>query len=164
MKPKEPDAPLALPMVLPEPEAPAAPNEADELAAREAAEKAEADRLAKIARADGIRRISETWNIVASNCGLTTIRKLTDARRKAAGARLDEHGIDAMLDMIAAIPQSPFLLGENDRGWKLDYDAMCQASTCVKLIEGNITTAALAVRAAGGDGYYTPSFIQRRQG
>lgn len=82
-------------------------------------------------------QIFDAWNAMASECGLALATKLNDRRKIQAKARLDEHGGETIIAVIGKIPESPFLLGRNDRGWKANFDWLLQPSSMQKLIEGN---------------------------
>lgn len=73
---------------------------------------------------------------MARTNGLKQIVKMTDERRKRLNARIAEHGVDAVIAAIRTIPESPFLMGGGDRGWKANFDWLLSPKYCVKLIEG----------------------------
>ena len=82
--------------------------------------------------------IASLWNEV---CGgvLPKVAKLTPKRRTHTRARLRETGRD--LDWWRAyfrrILAAPFLVGENDRGWKADFDwATGNEDNVTKVLEG----------------------------
>lgn len=74
--------------------------------------------------------------LIAVECGLSVPAKLTTGRRSALQVRLREHGIDAWRKAIANIRGSPFLRGENERGWRADLDFVLQAKSFNRLLEG----------------------------
>jgi hypothetical protein len=80
--------------------------------------------------------VVDQWNDMARRCGLSQVAKMTDERKKRLKARIADHGLEAILAGILSIPQSPFLRGENDNGWKATFDWMLAPNYCVKLIEG----------------------------
>lgn len=86
---------------------------------------------------DELETVKSAWNEMARPNGLTTIRDLTDARKSKLRQRIrDAGGLEPFLDAIRTIPQSSFLIGEDGRGWKADFDFVLQASKFTKLIEG----------------------------
>lgn len=76
------------------------------------------------------------WNETATRFGLPTVRKLTEQRRRALNARIRQHSIDEWTEAIAAIERNPWLHGQNDRGWRADFDFLLQPKSFTKLIEG----------------------------
>ena len=77
------------------------------------------------------------WNDLADACGLAKVGKLTDARKRAVKVRLREYPeLDAWQSAFSHIHASPFLRGENNRGWKADFDFLLQAKSFTKLVEG----------------------------
>lgn len=77
------------------------------------------------------------WNELAARCDLASVQKLTDARRRKLAARLrDCGGLAGWRAALGKVEASRFLRGENDRGWRADFDFMLQESSFVKLMEG----------------------------
>jgi hypothetical protein len=81
--------------------------------------------------------LMDDWNSMASKSGLSKVERLTDQRRKALKARIEEAGsIEAFKTTMAKIAKSRFLTGQNDRKWKADFDFILQPTSFVKLSEG----------------------------
>lgn len=80
-------------------------------------------------------QVIEAWNVMAGAAGVPKAR-LTPERRKKLNTFVRRHTIDDITEAIWAIPRSPFLCGENDRGWKAGIDFILQPSSFTKLIEG----------------------------
>lgn len=77
------------------------------------------------------------WNRLADEAGLPKVRMLTEARRQAVRRRLVEAGgIEGWETAMDQIRRSGFLRGENDRGWRADFDFVLQAKSFARLIEG----------------------------
>lgn len=81
--------------------------------------------------------VVEAWNAMAARTGLASVVKLTEARRKHLNTRIRQYAIDDFISAIDAIERSPFLLGENGRAWRADFDFLLQPSSFIKLIEGS---------------------------
>lgn len=82
---------------------------------------------------DAIRR----WNVMAGEVGLPTVQKLTNPRKVSLAHRLREcGGIEGWDAVLSKIRGSPFLLGDNQRGWRANFDFLMQASSFTKLMEG----------------------------
>jgi hypothetical protein len=86
----------------------------------------------------GVRpeHVIEAWNMTAEPIGLQRVRKLTPERRRKLNTFIRRHTIDEITEGIAAIPRSPFLRGENARGWRADFDWMLEPKNFTKLTEG----------------------------
>lgn len=83
-----------------------------------------------------VKDIVEAWNELAEAKGLAKVVKVTDSRRKQIQARIKEYEPDDWSKALTAIYKSKFLCGENDRGWKADFDFLLQPKSFVKLVEG----------------------------
>jgi len=78
------------------------------------------------------------WNDLAKQCGLPTVAKLTDSRRRRAQARIRQYPeVEAWQRAFASIRGSPWLQGQNDRGWRADFDFLLQDKSFTKLVEGS---------------------------
>lgn len=81
--------------------------------------------------------IVEDWNALAGELDLPKVVKLTPARRRALKVRLHEYPeLEAWQRAFRTIRESPFLLGDNQRAWKADFDFLLQAKSFTKLTEG----------------------------
>lgn len=80
--------------------------------------------------------IVSKYNSIAKECKLTSIYKLSDKRRVKLKARLDEVGEDELLKAIDKIKESSFLIGNNDRNWKISFDWLINNdNNMIKLLE-----------------------------
>lgn len=81
--------------------------------------------------------VLEYWNTLAGRHGLPKISKLTPARKQRLKARIKEFPeIESWATAFKNIERSAFLRGDNDRGWKANFDFLLQPGSFVKLIEG----------------------------
>jgi len=80
--------------------------------------------------------ICEWWN---THSKLKEITKITDQRKPNVNARVKEHGIDAIYKMIDQAGRSPFLRGDNSRGFIATFDWCFKPKNFVKVLEGNYT-------------------------
>lgn len=80
-------------------------------------------------------QVLEAWNVMAGEAGLPKA-KMTPERRKKLKPFIRRHSVDDITEAIWAIPRSPFLRGENDRGWRPNFDFLLQPSSFTKIIEG----------------------------
>lgn len=89
----------------------------------------------KVPPAVSPEQVVEAWNTMADGAGVPKA-KLTPERRRKLSTFVRRHTIDDITEAIWAVPRSPFLCGENDRGWKAGIDFILQPSSFTKLIEG----------------------------
>ena len=52
-------------------------------------------------------------------------------------ARIRENGVDAVLEAIENVKKSPFLLGDNKKGWQITFDWFVRPNNFPKVLEGN---------------------------
>ena len=83
-----------------------------------------------------VDEVVRAWNDLAADRDLPRVVKVTPTRRKQIQARIREYTADDWSTALSAIYRSKFLCGENDRGWKADFDFLLQPKSFVKLIEG----------------------------
>lgn len=81
--------------------------------------------------------VTDAWNMVADQAGLAKIRFMTRTRTLHLHARIAEAGIPAIYEAICRVGESAFCCGDNDRGWKADFDFILQPKSFVKLLEGH---------------------------
>lgn len=69
---------------------------------------------------------------------LSKVFKLTDSRKKSINARLNEKDItiDTFKEVFTKAQNSSFLTGNNDRGFKADFDWLLNQSNFYKTLEG----------------------------
>lgn len=78
------------------------------------------------------------WNDLATDSNLPKVQNMSEARSKSLKARLGEcGGIEGWRAAICKVRDSPFLRGENDKGWKADFDFVLQSKSFTKLMEGS---------------------------
>ena len=80
----------------------------------------------------------EVWKEVFGEA-LSVPRKLTDARIRASRARfVDEFASDrdAWRAFLERVRASPFLMGDNDRQWRIDFDFAIKPASIAKITEG----------------------------
>lgn len=90
----------------------------------------------------------KAYNAMADRAGLAQVQKLHDTRKAKLRARLkDCGGLEGWSVALAKVEASPFLTGQNDRGWRADFDFLMRESSFTKLMEG-----AYDGRPGGGGG------------
>lgn len=80
--------------------------------------------------------VVEVWNDLAVKHGLPSVKKVTPERLKKLNSFIRRWSIDDITEAIEAIPRSPFLLGQNDRGWQASFDWFLEPRNLTKLTEG----------------------------
>lgn len=68
---------------------------------------------------------------------LQQIKLMTEARKKVVKARIAQYGKESIRTAFNIVLQSPFLLGENSRNWKCDFDWIFKQANYTKILEGN---------------------------
>lgn len=80
--------------------------------------------------------IVEDWNLLAEQCGLPKVKRLSDERRRKLRVRLRQYpDIEDWQTAFNHIRETPFLRGENREGWRADFDFLLQAKSFTKLTE-----------------------------
>lgn len=88
-------------------------------------------------RQDGLAEALAAFNRMAAEVGLPEAQGLSRKRRLALKARLrDCGGIVGWRIAMDRVRASPFLRGDNDRGWRASLDFLLKAESFAKLMEG----------------------------
>jgi hypothetical protein len=82
------------------------------------------------------QEVLDAWHERMVPQGFPAIRKMTNQRQRQLRARIRDSTIDEWQQAMAAMERSAFLRGENDRGWKADFDFLLQPKSFTKLLEG----------------------------
>jgi len=83
-----------------------------------------------------VQKAFDNYNLAAAEYGLPLAEKLTEDRRRKLRARLKEHTLEGWNRALTNIEGTPFLRGENDRGWRADLDFLLQPTSLNKVLEG----------------------------
>lgn len=67
------------------------------------------------------------------------LTKLSDARKKAIRARLNQYSIEDFRKMFDLAEHSDFLKGKNSRNWSATFDWMIKDTNMAKILDGNYT-------------------------
>ena len=91
----------------------------------------------KPTRAELIKSIADQWNGL-EDYGIRPIRRLsTDSIRYGMlNARINDYGYESVIQAIESIKRSPFLQGDNDRGWRIDFEWFVKPNNFCKVWEG----------------------------
>ena len=68
------------------------------------------------------------------------LSKLSESRKKAIRARLNQYTIDDFKRMFELAEESDFLKGANGRNWTATFDWMVKDSNMAKILDGNYKT------------------------
>ena len=84
------------------------------------------------------QKVIDAWNTL-SVYGIQPVRKIADGTQRAdwLKARLNQYGLKAVLEAIARITQSEFLMGRNPKGWVITFDWFIRPNNFPKVYEGN---------------------------
>ena len=78
----------------------------------------------------------DQWNDLAQKCSLPKCVKMTRARKAKLQRIIREHGIDQFTQALDIIESSPFLKGDNNRGWKASFNFIITEAKFINIIEG----------------------------
>lgn len=90
--------------------------------------------------------IVDAWQAMAGRSGLPPIRLMTKAREAALRQRIADVGAVLLMEAIIAVERSAFCRGDNDRGWKADFDFILQQKSLAKLLEHGYPSRRPALR------------------
>ena len=68
---------------------------------------------------------------------LPKVLKLSDSRKKAIKARLNDFGLEEIKRAFVLTEQSDFLKGTNTNGWQASFDWLMKPANLTKVLEGN---------------------------
>lgn len=84
-----------------------------------------------------IESVVDFFNKTMASAVIPKIRGSSGKRKTAIQARIREHGIDAVYEMITIASKSDFLNGKNNRNWVANFDWLFLPTNFQKVIEGN---------------------------
>lgn len=91
----------------------------------------------EVVRSDSVDEATRAYNDLAERIDMPRCQKLSSSRRTRLLARLQDcGGLDGWDAALAKLEMSSFCRGKNDRGWKADFDFLCQDKTFTRLMEG----------------------------
>lgn len=88
----------------------------------------------------GPAQMLELWNQLAGPWKLPVARSLDAGRRRACLSILKTYDLENVKEALDAIRASPFCRGQNDRGWRADFDFLLQPKSFRRLLEGGYST------------------------
>lgn len=89
----------------------------------------------KVCRTKDVRRIVDAWNTL----GLNKLRDIKPDTKRGAMTRkrVNDYGVDTVLEAIECVRRSKFLNGDNKNGWVVTYDWFIGPQNFQKVLEGN---------------------------
>ena len=82
------------------------------------------------------RELVDDWNAMAGELGLPVVAKLTEDRKRKIRSGLKRNSLDEWRAAFQALRRSQFCQGDNQRGWRADFDFLLQPKSFTRLIEG----------------------------
>lgn len=80
--------------------------------------------------------VRDEWNKVADRCGLTKVRSIEGTRLRKLRARIREHPPNDWIEVFDTIERTPWMHGDNDRGWRINFDFLLEPAKFNRLLEG----------------------------
>ena len=96
--------------------------------------------------------IIEEWNAL-ERVGISPVKKITkdSTRYKNLRARLKAYSVEEVLEAIHNIPNSPWLLGQNNRGWTITFEWFVKPNNFTKVLEGQYLPKKSRLQNSEGD-------------
>lgn len=91
--------------------------------------------VGSVCRTKDVRRITEAWN----SLGLQQLTKMTSDSKRGGmlRARVNEYGVDKVLEAIEKVRNSDFLKGQNKSGFIITFEWFVRPNNFPKVLEGN---------------------------
>ena len=84
-----------------------------------------------------VEKAFDNYNVIAQTVGLPKARFLTKTRAGKIRLRLkDIGGLEVWNEALGKLETTPWMAGDNDRGWRASLDFMLQEASLLKLLEG----------------------------
>jgi hypothetical protein len=82
------------------------------------------------------QEVIDAWHERMVPLGFPRIAKMTGDRERKLRARLKDSTLEEWQRAMDALERSAFCKGENERGWRADFDFLLQPKSFTKLLEG----------------------------
>ena len=131
----------------------------------EAAPTPEADPVRKERGADAPpspQALVDLWNQETAP-PIARCRGLSKGRAAQARQRLSERSLEEWRGVYRAVNQSPFLRGDNDRGWRASFDWILKPENVLKVLEGKYEATAASPRPSAADAKL-PAWARKAKG
>lgn len=82
-----------------------------------------------------VQRVVDAWNSV----GLQTVKKIVSGtqRDKWLKKRIQDYGLEMVLEAVENVRSSSFLMGRNKKGWQATFDWFLRPNNFPKVLDGN---------------------------
>lgn len=81
------------------------------------------------------QQIADMYNEICIS--FPRLTKLSDSRKKAVRARLNQYAIEDFKRLFTMAEESSFLKGQNNRNWSANFDWLIKDSNMAKVLDGN---------------------------
>lgn len=114
--------------------------------------------VGSVCRTKDVRRITEAWN----SLGLQQLTKMTSDSKRGGmlRARVNEYGVDKVLEAIEKVRNSDFLKGQNKSGFIITFEWFVRPNNFPKVLEGNYDNRAEPAPQKKGSKYTTAAEYQ----
>ena len=96
------------------------------------------------------QQIADMYNEICIS--FPRITKLSDSRKKAIKARLNQYAIEDFRKLFQMAEESSFLKGQNSRDWIPNFDWLVKDANMAKVLDGNYTDRRTAQGETGEGG------------
>jgi len=79
----------------------------------------------------------DKWNSFAAERKLPEIKSITGERERHLKARISSEDFFSFDELLKTIDEQPWLLGKNEKGWRITFDWIINASNYTKIMEKN---------------------------
>lgn len=116
-------------------------------------------------KTNSTEKVLEAWNDMCKRTGLSWVRALPQAseRHRMLNARIFEYGEDAVIEAIGNIEGSPFLCGDNAKGWRIDFGWLVRPNNFPKVLEGKYGKAKKAMPKTAPESKSVPESVVDRE-
>lgn len=83
-------------------------------------------------------QITEIYNLTCTK--LPQVQKITEKRKKSIRLFLKEFDKEQFTDICSIANSNEFLTGNNDRGWKADFDFLMRTDKATAILEGKYSS------------------------
>lgn len=87
-------------------------------------------------RSTEVQQVIDAWNSLP---GLSRIKKIVSGTQRHGWlkARIRDYGLDEVLRAVENVRNSPFLLGQSEKGWTITFDWFVRPNNFPKVLDGN---------------------------